>query len=84
MTRRTSTRTAFSKFSAKSRTVIPRAVRDRLGLEPGDTLRYRLTEDGVLLDKVAANEAADPFAAFSEWSSDVDERAYGRLGSPPN
>ena len=59
--------------------MIPREIRDTLGLRPGDTLRYRLTEQGVLLDKAAANEADDPFAAFSEWSSAADEKAYGGL-----
>jgi antitoxin PrlF len=70
---------AFSKISVKSQTVIPREIRDKLGLKPGDTLRYRLTEQGVLLDKAAANEADDPFAAFSEWSSEADAKAYGGL-----
>jgi antitoxin PrlF len=79
MIRRTQTPAAFSKLSAKSRTVIPRAIPDGLGLKPGDTLRYRLTEDGALLDKVATHEAADPFAAFSEWSSEGDERSYRGL-----
>ena len=70
---------AFSKVSVKSQTVIPRDVRERLALKPGDTLRYRLTEDGVLLDKAPANGTDDPFAAFSEWSSAADEKAYGGL-----
>ena len=70
---------AFSKVSVKSQTVIPREVRKSLGLKPGDTLRYRVTEDGVLLDKAPPNEADDPFAAFSEWSGDADEKAYGHL-----
>jgi AbrB family looped-hinge helix DNA binding protein len=70
---------SFSKVSVKSQTVIPRAVRERLGLKRGDTLRYRLTPDGVLLDKAPANEADGPFAAFSEWSGAADEKAYGGL-----
>jgi antitoxin PrlF len=70
---------AFSKVSVKSQTVIPREVRERLDLRPGDTLRYRLTKDGVLIDKALANEADDPFATFSEWSSEADEKAYGGL-----
>jgi antitoxin PrlF len=69
----------FSKVSVKSQTVIPREVRERLDLKPGDTLRYRVTDDGVLLDKAPAAEADDPFAAFSEWSSEADEKAYGNL-----
>ena len=70
MNRRTRLPSAFSKVSVKSQTVIPREVRERLRLKPGDTLRYRMTDDGVLLDKAPANEADDPFATFSEWSND--------------
>jgi antitoxin PrlF len=69
---------AFSKISVKSQTVIPREVRERLKLKPGDTLRYRMTEDGILLDK--APEAGDnPLAVFSEWTSEADDNAYGKL-----
>jgi len=68
----------FSKVSVKSQTVLPREVRAKLGVKPGDTLRYRLTDDGVLIDK-APNEADDPFATFSEWSSEADEKAYAKL-----
>jgi antitoxin PrlF len=79
MNRQTRPPAAFSKVSVKSQTVIPRAVRERLNLRAGDTLRYRLTDAGVLLDKAAVHEADDPFAAFSEWSSEADEKAYGGL-----
>ena len=68
---------AFSKVSVKSQTVIPRKVCERLKLKPGDTLRFRLTEEGILLDK--AIEAGDPFAAFSEWRSEADEKAFADL-----
>ena len=70
---------SFSKVSVKSQTVIPREVRERLSLKPGDTLRYRVTDEGVLLDKAPASEADDPFATFSEWSNEADEKAYGGL-----
>jgi len=69
---------SFSKVSVKSQTVLPRDVREKLGIKPGDTLRYRLTDEGVLIDKAPA-EVDDPFAAFSEWSSEADEKAYGKL-----
>jgi antitoxin PrlF len=71
-------RTAFSKVSVKCQTVIPREVRDRLRLKPGDTLRYRLTDGGILVEK-ALNGEEDPFASFSEWSSEADEKAYADL-----
>jgi antitoxin PrlF len=79
MNRQTPLPSAFSKVSVKSQTVIPREVRERLDLKPGDTLRYRVTDDGVLLDKAPANESDDPFATFSEWSNEADEKAYGSL-----
>ncbi len=55
--------------------VVPRKARQRAGLKPGDTLRYCMTEEGVLLDKAPANEADDPFATFSEWSNEADENS---------
>jgi antitoxin PrlF len=67
---------AFSKISVKSETVIPREVRERLKLKPGDTLRYRVTDDGILLDKATGD---GPLAVFSEWTSEADEKAYGGL-----
>lgn len=79
MNRQTHLPSAFSKVSVKSQTVIPREVRERLDLKPGDTLRYRVTDDGVLLDKAPANETDDPFATFTEWSNEADEKAYGGL-----
>jgi AbrB family looped-hinge helix DNA binding protein len=79
MNRPTRSPSVFSKVSVKSQTVIPREVRNRLDLKPGDTLRYRVTDEGVLLDKAPANEADDPFATFSEWGNEADEKAYGNL-----
>ncbi len=79
MNRPTKKPTAFSKVSVKSQTVIPREVREQLGLQAGDTLRYRLTSEGVMIDKAPVNEADDPFATFIEWSSEADEKAYANL-----
>jgi antitoxin PrlF len=78
MNRPTRQPASFSKVSVKSQTVLPRDVRDKLGIKPGDILRYRLTEDGVLIDK-ASPDVDDPFASFSEWSSAADEKAYAKL-----
>jgi len=66
---------AFSKVSVNDQTAIPREVREKLKLKQGDILRYRVTNDGVLLDK-ATEAGDDPIAAFSEWTSEADEKAY--------
>ena len=41
---------AFSKVSVKSQTVIPCEVCEQLKLKPGDTLCFRLTDEGILLE----------------------------------
>lgn len=69
---------AHSKVTTKSQTVIPSAVREKLGLKPGDRLRYVITEQGVLIDKSPLAED-DPFAVFSEWASEADEKAFSDL-----
>jgi antitoxin PrlF len=78
MIRSSTRRAAFSKVSVEGRTTIPRKVRAQLKLKPGDTLRYRVTDDGILLEKaIEAGDAA--FTAFPEWTSEADEKAYADL-----
>lgn len=69
----------FSKITTKSQTVIPREVREKLGIGPGDRLRYRETPQGIIIDKAKPAVEDDPFAVFTEWSSEADEAAYGKL-----
>jgi antitoxin PrlF len=71
--------TAFSKITTKSQTVIPREVRKRLGLKPGDRLRYTMTSAGVRIDKAGRQAEEDPFAVFTEWASEADDKGYGSL-----
>lgn len=71
--------TAYSKLTVKSQTVIPQAIRQKLGVKPGDRLRFRVTEHGVVVDKAPASESDDPFATFTEWSSKADDEAYADL-----
>ena len=68
----------FSKITSKSQTVIPSAVRDKLGLKPGDKLRYEITKQGILIEKSVPSDD-DPFAVFSEWAGEADEKAFRDL-----
>ncbi len=67
-----------SRVSSKGQTVIPKAVREKLGLKTGDLIRFKVGQGTRDLDKVRSNED-DPFAAFSEWTSDEDETLYRGL-----
>jgi antitoxin PrlF len=68
---------SYSRVSVKAQTVIPREVREALAIRPGDTVRYRITDTGVVIDKAPEND--DPFAAFTEWAGRNDDDAYGDL-----
>jgi antitoxin PrlF len=68
-----------SKITSKYQTVIPKAVRERLGLKTGDVLRFRFTESGLVTVEKAEAVEDDPFATFHEWSSEEDERLYRDL-----
>jgi antitoxin PrlF len=78
MKARASESIATSKLTSKAQTVVPRAIRERLGLRPGDTVRYRLTKAGVVIDKRPAG-TDDPFVEFVEWAEVEDEEAFGDL-----
>lgn len=75
----TKPKTVHSKLSVKSQTVLPREVRERLQVGPGDRLRYVIDSDGVHLEKATAREDEDPFATFTEWASKQDDEAYADL-----
>lgn len=77
--RRTAASVAYAKVSVKSQTVIPLQVREALGIGAGDTLRFRSTRHGIVLDKAPAAGDGDPFVAFGEWASAEDERAFEDL-----
>ena len=68
-----------SKLTSKAQTVIPKSVREKLGLKPGDFLRYVIQGERVVIERVKNETEDDPFATFTEWSSEADERAYGSL-----
>lgn len=68
---------ASAKITSKSQLVLPRAVREHLGVKPGDTIVFHYGRDGVRVEKAPAED--DPFATFHEWASDADDDAYKDL-----
>ena len=71
----------ISKVTRKAQTTIPLAVRVALGVGEGDEIAYVIEKDRVILTRPAPRRrtADDPFAAFSEWESEADQRAYANL-----
>jgi len=71
-----------SKLTDEIATVIPPAIRDALGLKPGDTLVYSVTRHGVVIRRQDGAPDDDPFAAFDEWGDAEDEAAYADFKPP--
>jgi antitoxin PrlF len=69
----------FPKLTSKNQTVLPKEVREQLGVKPGDRLSYNLTAQGIVIAKATLTAEDDSFFVFSEWSSAADEKAYGKL-----
>jgi antitoxin PrlF len=67
-----------SKLTSKAQTTIPQPIRAALRLNAGDEIAYTIDGNHVLLTK-AEPAQDDPFAAFEEWASDNDRRAYADL-----
>ncbi len=66
-----------ARVTSKSQLVLPKAVRERLGVGPGDTLVFISGADGVRVEKAPVVD--DPFAAFDEWATAADDEAYRDL-----
>ncbi len=66
-----------AKVTSKSQLVLPKEVRARLGVGPGDTLTFKIDGAGVHVEKAAPDD--DPFATFDEWASKADDEAYKDL-----
>ncbi len=68
-----------SKLTSKAQTTIPQPVRAALHVSEGDELVYTIDGDRVMLSKAQPTHIDDPFAAFGEWASEHDRRAYAEL-----
>ncbi|MBX3453554.1 AbrB/MazE/SpoVT family DNA-binding domain-containing protein [Ferrovibrio sp.] len=70
-----------SRLTSKSQTVLPKEVREALGLKPGDLVGYRIEGRKITLVPLQASDEVkdDPFATFSEWASETDAKGYASL-----
>ena len=73
----------FSKLIAKYQTTIPKSIRKKLNLHPGDYVQFLELNGQVVVDKVDKIDSdylnAVGITLESEWLSDADEEAYADL-----
>ena len=69
-----------SRLSVKAQTVLPQAVREHLGIGPGDEIEYELRDGCAVVRPIRRKRPVeDPFAVFTEWSGPADEEDYADL-----
>jgi antitoxin PrlF len=74
--------TAVAKLTSKGQTTIPREVRDKLALSPGDVIAFEIEGDVVRLRKVDPLDLGYQRAVqttLCEWESPEDAEAYDDL-----
>lgn len=72
----------YARLTSKGQVTVPKEVRTRLQLEPGDVLSYELEGDEVRVRKVARFDAAwhrALVATLEEWNSPDDTEAFRDL-----
>ena len=71
-----------SRITSKGQTTIPREVREKLSLQPGDVVVYEVDDDEVRLRKQVPVDVAYLRAVqttLSEWDSPEDAAAFDDL-----
>ncbi|MGI8509008.1 MAG: AbrB/MazE/SpoVT family DNA-binding domain-containing protein [Gemmatimonadaceae bacterium] len=73
---------ATTKITSKGQITVPKAIRERLGVKPGDTLIYDIAGDTVTLKRLDPFDAAYHVAladTLDEWASAEDDKAFADL-----
>lgn len=71
-----------SRLSSKGQVTIPVEVRERLRLEPGDTVVYEIDNGRAVLRRAEPFDVAYHVAlaeTLEEWASPEDEKAFSDL-----
>lgn len=72
----------LGKITSKGQVTLPKSVRKRLSLEPGDTIAYEIEGEAVRIHKVQELDLAWHRAvagALEEWNSPEDDEAFRGL-----
>jgi AbrB family looped-hinge helix DNA binding protein len=72
----------LGKVTSKGQTTIPKAIREKCGIRPGDVLAFEVEGERVVLRKVRSEDAdylRGLEETLEEWLSPEDEAAYRDL-----
>ena len=72
----------LSRLSSKGQVTIPKAIRESIGVEPGDLIAYEIHDGRVTLTRVGLVVGATGerlTATLDEWNTLEDEEAFHDL-----
>lgn len=73
------TAVATARVSTKAQLVLPKRIREKLGIQAGDVVRFVERDGAVVIERLEPEIVEDPFALFDEWSSPADIAAFDKL-----
>ena len=72
-----------SKLTSKNQATIPKEIREKLNLKPGDRITFEVSINNQIIIRKAKKFDLEYTKALSdtlsEWNSKEDEDAYGKL-----
>jgi len=68
-----------ARVSTKAQLVLPKRVREKLGVGTGDLVRFVERDGAIVIERLERDPFEDPFALFDEWSFEADKKAYDEL-----
>jgi len=71
--------TAEGRLSSKGQVVIPKEMREKLGLRAGDKLRFDITQEKVLMISSAAKPPEDVFVEAGSRITEASLKEAARL-----
>jgi antitoxin PrlF len=72
----------YARLTTKGQVTVPKEIREKLRLEPGDVLGYEVEGDEMRVRKVQRFDAAWHLAlsgTLEEWNSPEDDEAFRDL-----
>ncbi len=72
---------ATARVSTKAQLVLPKKVREKLGVGPGDLVRFVERDGAIVIERFEREPFEDPFALFDEWSSPEDIEAFDKANA---
>ena len=67
-----------SRVTSDFRTTVPLVVRQMIGLQPGDDVRWEIKSNSVVVTRASSMPVSSIglSAVFTEWSTEADSKAF--------